>query len=238
MILWCKPARAEDTENTETVAPKYSLEQQLDFAMGYESNRTLGNRWISWGIYELNCGDHIRFQTGFSFNAASGSINALFLEAGYEKIWNSPYSIRLKFLGNQYVEYARAANSIVPYIHRESPVYFYDLGVNCRFINTNEAQLWNIFYYQTDWVDIIPYYGVGLKFSWKDNRYVLNLAVKNYDEMNAGNVGAYRFCFDFQYTINDKTAVFGNLDLWQSGGIVMTNIYYKTVIRSGIEVKL
>lgn len=231
-------AWAETSENNESPMPVHSIEQQLNFATGFETNRTLGERWTFGGIYQLKYDAHYRFQTGLSYNFASGSINALFVELGYEKINNGRYSIRLKFLGNQYSEYNRAANSIIPSMHWENGISFIDAGLNYRCINVNETQLWNIFYYQTEVAEFVPYYQFGLKVSTKDGRYAFILSLKNFDEMYAGNLGAYRLHFNCRYTINDKISVFGNLDFWQSGGIVMANTYYKTVFQGGIEVKL
>jgi hypothetical protein len=238
ILFWSKLAWAEPSGETESIMPKHHIEQQLDFAAGLERNRTLGDRWTLWGIYQLEYDTQYRLQTGLSYNTASGYINALFVELGYEKINNSKYSARLKFLGNQYGEYSKAANSIIPYMHWDNSLYFIDAGFNYRFLNVNETQLWNIFYYQTEVFELIPYYQFGLKVSMKDNHSTIAIALKNFDEMYAGNIGAYRLHFNYRYTINDKITAFGNLDFWQSGGIVMTNTYYKTGIYGGIEVKL
>lgn len=237
VFLGSKLAGAEPLINTESSLPKHYIEQQLDFATGFETNRTLGDRWTLSGIYQLEYQQY-RLQTGLSFNSASGFINALFIELGYEKIFKSNYSVRLKFLGNQYGEYAKAANSIIPYMHWDRSIYFVDAGLNYRSINLNETQLWNIFYYQTELFDSIPYYQFGLKFPMKDARNTFIVSLKNFDEMYAGNLGAYRLHFNYRYTMNDKITAYGNLDLWQSGGLIMANTYYKTVISSGIEVKL
>ena len=238
VLFWSKFAWAEPLENAESTMPKLALEQQLDFATGFETNRTLGDRWTLSGVYQLEYDKQYRLQTGLSFNFASGYINAIFVELGYEKICNSNYSVRLKFLGNQYGEYTKAANSIIPYMHWDNSIYFIDTGLNYRFINTNETQLWNIFYYQTEVYAILQYYQFGGRFSLKDGRSTITLALKNFDEMYAGNLGAYRLHFNYRYTINDKITAFGNLDFWQSGGIVMTNTYYKTAIYGGVEMKL
>lgn len=237
VLFWSKLACAEPSK-TESTIHGHHIEQQLDFVTGFDTNRTLGDRWTQWGIFQLEWDQQYRLQTGLSFNYASGYINATFIELGYEKIYNSHYTVRLKFLGNQYGEYGKAANSIIAYMRWERTVNFIDAGLNYRFINVNETQLWNIFYYQTEVYAIIPYYQFGLKVPMKDDRSTITLALKNFDEMYAGNKGAYRLHFNYRYTFNDKITAFGNLDLWQSGGIVMTANYYKTGIYGGIEVKL
>lgn len=238
VLFWSKFTGAEPLKNPESTMPKHPIEQQLEFTTGFETNRTLGDRWTQWGIYQLEINKQYRLQTGVSFNSTRGCINAIFIELGYEKINYSHYSARLKFLGNQYGEYTKAANSIIPYMHWDNTIFFIDAGLNYRFINVNETQLWNIFYYQTEVYENIPYYQFGLRFSMNDDHSTIILSLKNFDEMYAGNLGAYRFHFNYRYTINDKITAFGNLDFFQSGGIVMTNTYYKTAIYGGIEVKL
>lgn len=111
------PVWAGPVENTES---KPFNAKQLTFAAGFESNRTLGDHWELRGMYQLESHGKYRLQTGLSYNQATGYINAFFIDLGYEKINNSRYSSRLNFLGNQYPEYNKAVNSIIPYMHWEN----------------------------------------------------------------------------------------------------------------------
>lgn len=235
LLSWNGPAWAGPVENTES---KTFIAKQLTFAAGFESNRTLGDHWALRGSYQLESQGKYRVQTGLSYNQATGYINALFIDLGYEKINNSRYSFRIKFLGNQYPEYNKAVNSIIPYMHWDKSSCFIEAGLNFRFINYTGEQMWNIFYYETDLAESIPYYQFGLRIPLQNSCSTLTAAFKNCDEMYAGNLGAYRFHFNYSREINEHITVYGTLDYWQSGGIVMANTYYKTTFYAGIEVKL
>lgn len=212
--------------------------RQLEFTAGFESNRTLGDRMMLWGLYQVILDEHLRLQTGASWNTDTGLVNALFIEMGYETTWNDTFGIRLKFLGNQYGEYGKAANSIIAYINWDNSVYFIDLGVNYRFLNTNEGQLWNIFYYDNTSIESIYYYRFSRRFIMDEGRYTLVLEVNNHDPMYAGNLGAYGLFLKNRITVNDKMAILGSIGCRQSGSIALSATYYKTMIYWGIEVNL
>jgi hypothetical protein len=215
-----------------------STRQQLQFEAGFDSNRTLGDRMMLWGLYQIMFDDHLRLRTGVSCNTATGLVNALFVEMGYETTRDDTFGVRLKFLGNQYGEYGKAANSIIAYVNWNDTVYFIDFGVNYRFLNTNEAQLWNIFYYDNISTESIYYYRFSRRFVMDEGRYTLVLEVNNHDPMYAGNLGAYGLFLKNRITVSDKMTIISSIGCRQSGSIALSATYYKTMIHWGVEVDL
>jgi hypothetical protein len=214
------------------------INQQLNLSTGFEHNRTLGERWELRGIYQLVYDTHYRIQTGLSYNHDTGYLNGIFIELGYEKIKDSDYSIRIKFLGNQYAQWDTAANSIIPYLNWDNSDYFVDLGLNYRYTNFSSDDLWNIFDYDSEVSEVILFYRLGWRLPLKDERYDLSIEFKNNHEFYVGNLGAYALFFNNSYQVNDRVTVFGNLGLWQSGSIALTATRYKVTFHGGLEVKL
>lgn len=215
-----------------------SCQQQLRIEAGFDSNRTLGDRVVLWGQYRVSFDDHWRLNTGLSFNTATGLVNALYVELGFEVVRENTFGFRVKFLGNQYGEYARAANSIIAYVNWDNAVYFIDFGVNYRYLNINPAQLWNIFYYDNISAESVYYYSLRRRFVMQDGRYRLDVEANNHDPMYAGNLGAYGLFLKNRFTVNDKVAVLVSVGARQTGSIGLSATYYKTMIFWGVEVGL
>lgn len=222
----------------ESLQTQSGVHRQLEFTADFDSNRTLGDRVMLWGIYEFLVDNHYRFQTGVSYNSATGFVNALFMELGYENVGDKPFGIRLKFLGNQYGEYGKAANSLIAYLNWDNSGYSIDFGVNYRFLNTNEGQLWNIFYYDTVSPECIYYYQISRRFVMNESRYTLVVEANNHDPMYAGNLGAYGLFLKNRIAVNDKVAILGSIGCRQSGSIALSATNYKTMIYWGVEVNL
>ena len=214
------------------------IHQQLNLSTGFENNRTLGDRWELRGIYQLEYDTHYRLQTGLSYNGDTGYINGIFIELGYEKIKDTDYSARLKFLGNQYAQYETAANSIIPYLSWDNSDYYVDFGLNYRFTKFTDAGLWNIFDYHGDVSEVILYYRFGWRPPMKNDKYRLAVEFKNNHEFYAGNLGAYGLVINNYYQINKRVKIYGNLGLWQSGSIALSATYLKTTLHAGLEVDL
>lgn len=214
------------------------INRQLEFTAGFDSNRTLGDRVTMWGLYQFVIDNHYRLQTGVSYNTTTGFVNTMFIELGYERIQDGLFGFRLKFLGNQYGEYGKAANSLIAYLNWDDSVYSIDFGVNYRFLNTNEGQLWNIFYYDPVSPECIYYYQISRRFVMNEGRYTLVVEINNKDPMYAGNLGAYGLFLKNRIAVNDKVAILGSIGCRQSGSIALTATYYKTMIYWGIEVNL
>ena len=214
------------------------LNHQLNLSTGFENNRTLGDRWELRGIYQLEYDTHYRLQTGLSYNGTTGYLNGIFVELGYEKIKDSQYSVRLKFLGNQYAQYDTVANSIIPYLNWKNTDYYVDIGLNYRFTNFSGDGLWNIFDYDGDVSEVILYYRLGWSFPMKDDRHNLTIEFKNNHEFYAGNLGAYALFINNSYQLNDRIKVYGNLGYWQTGSIALSATDYKITLHAGMEVKL
>lgn len=214
------------------------LNQRLNLSTGFENNRTLGDRWELRGIYQLDYNNHYRLQTGLSYNGDTEYLNGIFIELGYEKIKDSQYSARLKFLGNQYAQWDTTANSIIPYLHWENSDYWVDIGLNYRYSKFSGEDLWNIFDYDGDVSEVILYYRLGWRFPLKDDRYILTIEFKNNHQFYAGNLGAYALFINNSYQVNERIQIYGNLGLWQSGSIGLSATYYKTTLHAGMEIKL
>lgn len=222
----------------ENAISNREMNQQLNLSTGYEYNRTLGDRWELRGIYQLEYDTHYRLQTGMSYNHDTGYLNGIFVELGYEKIKDTQYSVRLKFLGNQYAQYDIAANSIIPYLSWENDKYFLNFGLNYRYTNFSGDDLWNIFDYDTNVSETILFYRLGWRCPLETDRYAMSVELKNNHEFYAGNLGAYALFINNSYQVNDRVKVFGNLGLWQSGSIALTATDYKVTFHGGLEVKL
>ncbi|MGE5607028.1 MAG: hypothetical protein ACM3YE_15230 [Bacteroidota bacterium] len=227
------PAAAEAAQVSHT-----EINHQFYLTTGFENNRTLGDRWELRGIYELKYDTHYRLQTGLSYNGATEYLNGIFIELGYEKINDSQYSLRLKFLGNQYAQYDTAANSIIPYLNWKNTDYYVDIGLNCRFTNFSGDGLWNIFDYGGDVSELILYYRLGWSLPVQDDKYNLTIELKNNHEFYAGNLGAYALFINNSYQWNDRIKIYGNLGYWQTGSIALTATDYKITLHAGLEVKL
>lgn len=226
--------------SAETV-PLFNPEpnHRLNLSTGYENHRTLGERWELRGVYQLEYNTHYRFQTGLSYNGETGYINGIFIELGYEKIKDSDYSARLKFLGNQNAQWDNTYNSIIPYLSWEAYDYVVEVGLNYRYSFFFEDDLWNIFKYgSADVSEVILYYRLGWSIPTPDDRYNLTLEFKNNHEFYAGNLGAYALFINNSYQMNDRVKIYGNLGLWQSGSIALSATYLKTTFHAGLEVKL
>ena len=215
------------------------LNHRLNLSTGFENHRTLGDCWELRGIYQLKYDTHYRLQTGLSYNGTTGYLNGIYVELGYEKIKDSDYSIRLKFLGNQNAQWDNTYNSIIPYLSWEASDYVIDLGLNYRFSFFFEDDLWNIFNYNNaDVSEVILYYRLGWRYPLKDDRYNLTLEFKNNHQFYAGNLGAYALFINNSYQLNGRIKIYGNLGLWQSGSIGLSATYLKTTLHAGLEVKL
>jgi len=233
ILFYDIPVRAEEIPISNPV-----IDQQLNLSTGFENNRTLGDRWELRGIYQLEYDTHYRLQTGLSYNGDTGYINGIFIELGYEKIKDTDYSARLKFLGNQYAQYETAANSIIPYLSWDNSDYYVDFGWNYRFTKFTDEGLWNIFDYHGDVSEVILYYRFGWRPPMKNDQYILEVEFKNNHEFYAGNLGAYGLFINNSYQVNDRITIYGNLGLWQSGSIALTATEYKTTLHAGLEVQL
>jgi hypothetical protein len=233
ILFFNLPVRAE-----ETLISNPELNQQLNLSTGFENNRTLGDRWELRGIYQLEYDTHYRLQTGLSYNGTTGYLNGIFIELGYEKIKDTDYSARLKFLGNQYAQYETTANSIIPYLSWENSDYYVDFGLNYRFTEFSDNGFWNIFDYNGDVSEVILYYRFGWRPPLNNDKYTLAVEFKNNHEFYAGNLGAYGLFINNYYQINNRVKIYGNLGLWQSGSIALTATDYKTTLHAGLEVDL
>lgn len=215
------------------------LNHRFNLSTGFENNRTLGERWELRGIYQLDYDTHYRLQTGLSYNGTTGYLNGIFIELGYEKIKDSPYSVRVKFLGNQNAQWKNTYNSIIPYFSWEASDYAVALGLNYRFSRFFEDDLWNIFNYKNaDISEVILYYRFGWSLPLQADRYNLTIEFKNNHEFYAGNLGAYALFFNNSYQVNDRIKIYGNLGYWQTGSIALTATDYKITLHAGMEVKL
>jgi hypothetical protein len=237
IFLYTKPALAESLAGAESSESPNYLAQQLDITSEFENNRMFGNRIIFQGVYCLLLPNHYQFKTGISYNTVTNLVNTIFIEVGYQKIKDSQFSINLKFLGNQYGEYGKAANSIIPYCSWQRAKYYLDLGINCRFLNLHEQDLWNIFDYSTPVAEVMPYYRWGYRLVESD-RYTMIIEVNNFDEMNAGNLGTYGFFQINKFKGTENSALLLNLGFRPTGSFALSATYYKIIIICGVEVKL
>lgn len=232
-LYFTLPVQAEEILSS---APETN--HQLNLSNGFEHNRTLGDRCELRGIYQLEYDTHYRLQTGLSYNGDTEYFNGIFIEFGYEKIKDTNYSARLKFLGNQYAQYDTAANSIIPYLSWDNSVYSVDLGLNYRYTRFTDDGLWNIFDYDQDVFEVILYYKFGWRPPLKYDRYSLAVEFKNNHEFYAGNLGAYALFINNSYQVNNRVKIYGNLGYWQTGSIALTATDYKTTLHAGLEVEL
>lgn len=233
LLFYNIPVRAEESLNSNP-----AMNQKLNLSTGFEHNRTLGDRWELRGIYQLEYDNHYRVQTGLSYNGDTEYINGIFIEYGYEKIKDTNYSARFKFLGNQYAQYDTATNSIIPYLSWDNSAYSVDIGLNYRYTRFSDGGLWNIFNYDKDVFEVILYYKFGWRPQLKNDKYTLAIEFKNNHEFYAGNLGAYGLSINNSYQLNEGVKIFGNLGLWQSGSIALTATDYKTTLHAGLEVEL
>lgn len=234
ITYFASPASAETAPISTS-----ELNQRLDLSTGYEDHRTLGERWEFRGIYQLDYNTHYRLQTGLSYNGETGYLNGIYVELGYEKIKDSDYSVRLKFLGNQNAQWDNTYNSIIPYLSWEASDYVVELGLNYRYSFFCEDDLWNIFKYSNaDVSEVILYYRLAWSFPTQDDRYGLTIEFKNNHQFYAGNLGAYALFINNSYQLNDRIKIYGNLGYWQTGSIALSATYLKTTLHAGMEVKL
>lgn len=241
LVLSITPVLAEVTSSPELSYPQ--LEPTLELATVFDSNRTLGDRLLLQGIYSWQLTENCRLRAGLSFNTATHLQNASFLELESEDFFHSTeygakLRVNLKFIGNQYGEYDKAANSIIPYLSWENPNYLVNLGVNYRFLIVDHKQLYNIFYFNGPSYEILPYYRFSYHINPKNEKYILSAEINNGDELYAGNLGSYGLFFKGTYMLNDKVTAFGEFGFRQSGSIALSATYYKTIICGGFEVKL
>jgi hypothetical protein len=208
---------------------------QINFGTCFETNRTLGNKQTLKIIHQSLLDEHYWLQEGISFNRNTNLINALFIDLGYRNINDSNLGFNLKFLGNQYPEYSKAANSIIPYISWESANYCFTLGLNYRFLNSDAGQLWNIFYYHTSVFEFIPYYKLGIHYSLPDAPLTTTIEVNNTDAMYAGNLGAYGLFVNNEFMVNQNVILFVNVGFRQSGSIGLAATNYTRTISCGLE---
>ncbi len=208
---------------------------QLSIGVFQEKNRTLGDTKSLRIIHPLVMDENYQIQGGLSWNITESHVNALFVDFGCQIINDPDFSINLKFLGNQYPEYDKAANSIIPYFNWDDESYYFSLGLNFRYLNSDTDQLWNIFNYHSQVFERILYYKLGVRHIFEDIGLVTTVEMKNYDEMYAGNLGAYQLYINNELMVSPQVALFVSLGFYQSGSIGLAATSYETTIYWGLE---
>lgn len=207
-------------------------------------NRTLPNKFLVPLEYKLLINNHWVFETGLSLNTYTGYINSYYFKPGYNNFFGVPIGVHLKFLGNQYGEYNRSANSIIPTVSLEltpkTHRFYAEIGYNFRFLIVETNQLWNIFYYQSPSTEAIFHYNFSYAISLLKGYYTIMIEFNNNDNFFAGNLGHYGFFLNNSYLIgiekNFKLAL--KLGFRQAGSIALTATFYQLILEISAELRL
>ncbi|MES0490444.1 MAG: hypothetical protein ABUK01_10655 [Leptospirales bacterium] len=200
----------------ENIQPA-ELQHTFDLRSGVDINKTLGNRWVNEGKYELVVGGH--WQVGVGFLAAPGwsFYSAYHLEMGYEQLFVKSLSFHVKFLNQSYHSVLTADNSIIPYFSWRRKNFEADLGLNMRFTNFGPQYYDLIFYYPTDLVQPHFYWRVAWYLAWEKPSLRLGLEIKNTEWNYAGNSYQFGVHLDTVYQINEAWSINFNAGTIPSG---------------------
>jgi hypothetical protein len=209
------------------------LEHEITFFPQLDLQRSLGADFSLRAVYDLLAWDHLRGTFGASLSFTPISIDGYFLDLGIDDIYGTGLGAHLKFMGDQYPEYGRAANTIQPYAVWRFMFIDLAFGVTWRFLLVEPAPLWCMFYYDPFMVEAIFYYKVGTVLDFFDGFWTLSISLSNQDEFYAGNFGAFTLRADNRFAIDDHWSTFFDLLYRPSGTIALTAVNSAIAIRLG-----
>jgi hypothetical protein len=225
-----------ETEAPSTVPPVLShaitLFPQLDL------QRSLGPDVYLRAIYEVLAWEHFRGAAGLSLSFTPVCIDGYFLELGVENVAGTGLGARIKFMGDEYPEYGRAANTINPYLVWRYAFVDLAFGIVWRFLVTDPDWRWCLFDYDSFMVEPIFQFKIGFIFEFFDRIWTLNISLSNQDEFYAGNFGALTILLGNRFALDDRSSVFFDF-LWRpSGTIALSAVNSVFVFRAGGRVSL
>ena len=218
------------------------LKHRISLYQETRLNRTLGTNFSIAAKYQIGILDRLMIRTGLSYNLSLNFINAYLLELGIERMFNLPFYISLSFLNDRYKQYNRSFNSIIPKLGVSGTLFVFEIGVNFRYWNSDDGQLWNVFHYGTGLWETILVYRLGCRLSFWDGRYTFCIEINNRDTMFAGNLGNWGLFIRNRLspgtTVGAMWSFFLDIAARSSGGIAMSSTYYTLQYQAGIELSL
>ncbi len=219
----------------ETAPP---LAHTVIFFPQLDMQRSIGPDFYLRAQYEILAWEHFRGAAGLSLSLTPFGVDGYFLELGVENVAGTGLGARVKFMGDQYPEYGRAANTINPYIFWRYAFVDLAFGVVWRFLVTDPAWLWCMFDYDPFMVEPMFYYKIGFVFAFFDRFWTLSVSLSNQDEFYVGNFGTFTFFIGNRIAINEQWSVFVDF-LWRpSGTIALTAVNSAFIFRAGGRLSL
>ncbi len=214
------------------------LDHEITFFPQLDLQRSLGPDFYIRAVYDLLAWDHFRGTFGASLSFTPLSIDGYFLDLGIDDIYGTGLSAHIKFMGDQYPEYGRAANTIQPYVVWRCMFFDLAFGVTWRFLLVEPAPLWCMFYYDPFMVEAIFYYKIGVVLGFFDDFWTLAVSLSDQDEFYAGNFGAFILRAGNTLRIDGNWSAFLDLLYRPSGTIALTAVNSAIAIRMGGRLKL
>ena len=230
-------ALAEDAAPAERAAPPV-LTQTVTLFPQLDLQRSLGPDFYLRAQYDILVWGHFRGAAGLSLSFTPFCVDGYYLDLRVENVAGTGLGAGVKFMGDQYPEYGRAANTLNPYVFWRYAFVDLAFGVVWRFLVTDPAWLWCMFDYDPFMVEPMFYYKIGFVFALFDRFWTLSISLSNQDEFYVGNFGTFTLLIGNRLAIDQTWSVFFDF-LWRpSGTIALSAVNSVFIFRAGGRLSL
>jgi hypothetical protein len=115
-LLFPSPRLAAEEPSPPVLAHAVELFPEVDL------QRSIGTDVYLRAVYDLLFLGHFRGTAGVSLSFTPFAINGYFIDLGYENIAGTGLGCHIKLLSDEYPEYGRAANTVIPYLRFLRPL--------------------------------------------------------------------------------------------------------------------
>ncbi len=214
------------------------LRHTIDLFPQLDLQRSLGPDVYLRAVYDCLAFGHFRGRAGASLSFTPFAVDGYFLELAVDDVAGTGLGAHVKFMGDQYPEYGRAANTFQPFIVWRFAFVDLALGISWRFLVTDPAWLWCMFDWDPFMAEAIWYYKIGFVFEFFDRFWTLSVSLSNQDEFYVGNFGAFTLFIGNRIALDGRWSVFFDF-LWRpSGTIALTAVNSDFLFRLGGRLSL
>lgn len=230
VVFFSAPSAAADT-NSSLVMHDAELYAALDV------NRTLGVSAGTRGLYRATFFRRLEASAGISF-VYTPSLDGYFISLRYENMFDIGLGAGISFIADIFPASLMAAHSIVPSLSYRSPFFFAEFGIAVRFLTTDSAGIWNIFYYASPVIEPLFHYQIGCTFSFFNDFWSIKASFGNFDEFYVGNFGTIMLRLRNEFLVFTPWRVFADITVRPAGSIALAGTYAVFYFTLGARVKL
>jgi len=213
-------------------------EDKIILNQGVEHSVSTGARSTTELRYNKIFFNELQLSGGGYIGAGKTTMTSYHMALSLKHLKKLPLGFKLVLMNNAYHYPKSGNNSLITAITWRSKYFESDLGINLRFHLFNKKLYGLIFYFPTEIIHPHVHYRIAGYLNFSSIPLRAGLEFKNFETYIAYNTFVFTYALDFQYILNPRLTLTGNLGVTESGLDGVSVIYQRFFIRCGAQYSL